>query len=537
MPDMKFFPVIFLIVVASSCSISYSNGSDFVKESNEGKNNNVVIRRNIDLKGQSLSLSRGVTLDFQGGSISNGNITFDATAIVGHPRFRNCTYKGTIRIDRIDDQDFASNDDTGTLFFLLTNAIENGSKCFINRDYSIKMNAVGSALIVCQGVDSGADISFQGHTVTNTSTFPTPRLKQVFAFRNVKNVTIRDCVFHDTEDHNTHKFKKSSGCTFVHCFGDCEGINLLNCIQENGDCILRSGVYSHDVNNPENTPRKGLCNSTIKVKSVNVGYGLALYCGDNLDIDIDVMNPHRGFYCAGVSNSTIRYKGYNPFETKCHILIKDAVFRKAGRNRNEVLDMKGCHDLRIMADIDEIFAKEGVVIFQSYGSGRKEGADFSFRSERCQHYNIDVSARIHRGNDDGAFFICRFVSDSGALNEEDMIGCRISNLLIHDVKCNSRNTIPYMCDMESFIDAAIDVRDCDIVDPNFAIKHRYNYRVWGNAIGRIRVSNSPFGDVEVRNKNSGILEIVLEDSSDKHEPHYIKNDNVKGLVRITNSTF
>ena len=379
-----------------------------IKNNTLKENTTYSVSRKVNLKGQEILIPQGCTLDFRKkGRIINGTVNFASTTIQGDPKFVNCCYEGNIFISEIDDRCFDSEDDTRTLKFLLSNAITNGCKCDIYRDYRISMkDATGlGGVVSVHSLDSGAEIDFRGHTIYNTFVFHSDAIKPVIVLTNVKGVTIRNCNFRDPDEHNTHRFKESAGSTFIQCYGDCESINLLNCTQENGDCILRSGVWVHNENRPYNTPSRGLCNSTIKVSSNNVGYGLALYCADSLDVDITVMNPHRGFYCAGVSNSKIRYRGYNPQETKTHILIKDAVYIKNVSGK-EVLDMKGCDHLDINAVVDEILPGERVFGFQSYGYGLKEGADFRFRSTKCHHHDISVTATIVRSPEKGFFHIC-----------------------------------------------------------------------------------------------------------------------------------
>lgn len=515
-----------------SCSI-VRNDTDLLQYANNQSTRKIIIKEDVNLLGKAISFPEGCTVMFNKGSISNGRITFNSNQIKGKVRFVNCSYSGKMIVSHIDDRGFSSQDDAGTLKFLLTNAIENGARCKFYRDYRIDMNALSeSGLVSLRNIESGADISFQGHTIFNTKQFSKATIKPLIVLNNVNNVTIRDCNFVDVKEHNTHLFKKSSGCNYLHCFGDCEAINLLNCSQENGDGILRSGVYTHNKSNPERTPTVGLSNSVLKVSAKNTGYGLALYCGDNLDIDLTVESPHRGFYCTGVSNSKINYKGHNPIETKCHILIKDAVFRHIDESGNEVLDMKGCHDLVIKANIEEIMAGESVVIFQSYGSGRKEGADFTFRSGKCHHYNVDITANIGRGPAKDSYSICTCNSDSGALNEEDMYGCKVSNVTIHDINCVSGMTSPYMCNFGPFIEAEIDVRDCSLTSTGTRKKPSFDYRVLGNTSGMIRVTNSSVGNVVVRKKTSGNLDIVVDNEPAKLEPDYSNDNSVRGLVRV-----
>jgi len=534
MMEVKLFQTLSVLLFCCSllsCSV-VRNELDLSRVMATGAPKKAVIRGHIDLMGKTLSLPEGCWLVFKSGSIANAKVEFNKNRITGNVQFVNCNYSGRISLKQIDDRCFTSKDDAGTLKFLLTNAILNGSKCDFYRDYHIDMNAVRGGLVSLKELDSGADIAFHDCTICNTTAFSKRTIRPVIMLRNVKNVTIRNCSFFDAVEHNSHLFTKSSGCCFLRCLGDCESINLYNCRQENGDCFLRSGVYVHDNNSPEDTPRRGLTNSTLQVTSVNTGYGLALYCGENLKIDVNAICPHRGLYCTGVSNSTINYKGYKPLETKCHILIKDAVYRRVDERGNEVLDMKGCHDLVINAYLDEVFQSESVILFNSYGSGKKEGADFTFRSGPCHHYDIDFSAIINRSPESGYYFISRFLSESGSTGDYDIYGCISTGIRIHDVKCLSGKARPYMCDYGDNNEADVEVVNCHVTPYNEELGYGFDYLVKGNSTGKVRVSKSIMGSVLVRDKKVGKFDVVVEDVPVTRSINYINDDSSRKLVRV-----
>ena len=526
-------PVLLVCVLFSfhSCSLVI-NESNLYQLANNKSTKHIIINKNLNLQGKAISFPEGCSLVFKKGSISSGIIEFKANQIKGKPRFINCNYSGEICIKHIDDRCFTSSDDAGTLKFLLTNALLNGSKCDFYRDYCIDMNAVPAGLVSVKELDSGADITFNDCTIYNTTPFSKRNIRPVVTFRNVKNVTIRNCSFHDTDEHNSHMFTESMGCCFLRCLGDCDSINLLNCSQENGDCFLRSGVYTHNENSPEDTPTKGLTNSTLQVSTINTGCGLALYCGDNLTIDVNTNCPHRGLYCTGISHSTINYHGYKPVETKCHILIKDAVYRRVDEYGDEVLDMKGCHDLVINAYLDEVFQNESLISFNSYGSGKKEGADFTFRSEKCHHYNIDFTATISLTPETGYFFISRFLPESGSLGGNDLYGCLSTGIQIHDVKCLRGKARPYMCDYGANNEVDVEVVNCHVTPFNEELGYGFDYLVKGNSTGKVKVSKSLIGNVLVRDKKDGKFDVVVDDVPFTRSVDYINDQSSRRLVRL-----
>ncbi len=492
-----------------------------------GKTNIIIIKKTIDLKGETLFIPEGSTIWFKRGSLVNCDIIFNHNYIKGHPRFQNCTYKGGIIVDKIDDRDFPSIDDTATFSFLLSNAIINGAKCDFYRNYKIEMT--GSYLLTFEEMNSGAEISFHECRVFNTTVFKPARKKPVVLLRNVKNITIRDCYFKDADEHNTHNYHESTGCTFIQCYGDCESINVLNCVQENGDCFLRSGVWVHDSSNVLNTPKKGLCNSTLSISSYNSSYGLALYCGDNLNIDINTNNPHRGFYCAGVTNSTINYSGHHPIETKCHILIKDAVYLV--KNEGQI-DMKGCSNLVINAHIDDILSGECVVDFQSYGTGRKGFSEFGFRRTKCHHKSIDISVDIDNCPTDGFFVVCGFSPDLKAIEENEMVGCIVSDLKIHDVgigKCFAKR---YLCNIGPFIEAYMTVENVGNAEDGETNMRGFDFQVQGSARGKVTVKNSVIGNIFVLNKNTDLFRFEIESSSTLGGINHFNNATSRDLVKV-----
>lgn len=520
--------IAFLIeILITSCSIM-NTGSELIGAVTIMEAHTFVVKKDINLHSNTLVFAKECKVIFSGGSIRNGKIVFNSTQLIGPVKFIDCQYEGRIKVESIDDRNFSSTDDLSTLQFLLDNAISNGVRCDFYRDYRINMNKASPNGLVCfQEFSSGSEISFHNHTIYNTTPLSSARIQPLIALRNVKNITIRNCRFHDSDKHNARLFSKSCGITFIHCLGDCTSINLLDCFQENGDCILRSGVYVHNFNKPEDTPFKGLSNSTLRVKSLNTSFGLALYCGDNLNIDINTYSPHRGFYCSGVSNSTINYKGYNPVETKCHILIKDAVYKR----EDGTIDMKGCHDLKINVVLDNALPNESIIVFHTYGSGQNDGADFTFRSEKCCHYNIDISADILKGSDSDYFVVSRFLPDSG---NEDIrkYGNVVKQIRIHDVKCHTGVSRPYMCIIWPNVEADITVENCSASEYNESKGLGFDYLVKGNSKGRVSINNSAIGYIMVQEKKGGKFDFDVFGKPFTRDLNYLDDISSHKLVRL-----
>lgn len=79
------------------------------KYQNKFKKEGVIykITKDYDLNGCVLTIPDNCTLDFQGGSFSNGTLTFNKTTFV-NPKFSNCRFKGSILNQQLNIDDFGA---------------------------------------------------------------------------------------------------------------------------------------------------------------------------------------------------------------------------------------------------------------------------------------------------------------------------------------------------------------------------------------------------------------------------------------------
>ena len=196
------------------------------------------------------------------------------------------------------------------------------------------------------------------------------------------------------------------------------------------------------------------------------------------------------------------------------------------------LDMKGCHNLKIKAVIDSLLPEERVICFQSYGSGRKEKADYRFRSEKCHHYNIDFTADIHNYPDDGYCIICDFVTESGALDFYDTYGCKMSNIYIHDINYRGGLSKKYIIQATPYTESNIDMVNCSLTDTGHDSSNDFGIQIIGTSTGIIKLKNCSLGFVEVKKKEYGEYVIKVENSFIKKESINYDNESSIDLVQI-----
>ncbi len=76
------------------------------------KNTTFIVRNYHNLYGETLTIGKDCTIDFQGGCFYNGTIIFDETLLTGHINVR-CDFKGTVKNSIINVLDFGA-DNTNT---------------------------------------------------------------------------------------------------------------------------------------------------------------------------------------------------------------------------------------------------------------------------------------------------------------------------------------------------------------------------------------------------------------------------------------
>jgi len=467
------------------------------------------IRYNFNLGSSSFTIPSGCELRFNGGSIYNGSITFNATKITGMPSFVGCTYFRDISIDGIDDRNFTSNDDKTTLAFLISNAFDNGCVLNITRDYTMDLG--GAFLVKKNGKTSGAIFKFNGHTITNTYQFEGGENdiyhSAVIYLRNSNDLTITELNFIDSEP-RTSMPGKSRGYNIIQTTGDCDSINLIDCSQTNGDSPIRSGVYSYS---ETETGQYGLTNSTIKVKANEVGYGVAIYLGENLDISVDVNVCGRGAYINALSKSRINLTSLYPVRTGINLLVGDGHYSKKDASGNLVKSEKGCSDLDITIHIPQIkCTEEAAIVFSSNGTND----DFSTRTSICKHSNIRASVFA----DSVADNVTRTYLARIDTTETD-----IENILFNGFKWGGGSLSNYLFFSEQKCSISMNF----INGIGMVSNEKLYFRVAGEAKGTICVENAPLGDIQGPSPFSGNLTILCD-----HYDNSITYNSANGIINV-----
>lgn len=142
---------------------------------------------NIDLEGNELSIPINCTLDFQGGSFSNGTIIGNNTKIINSKvLFNDCILQGTFNIDLITDSMLTNADDIDKLKNIsILSSGSNYKKIILNNDYVINSFPIDSYALF--RLYSNTDLVLNGSISVNNINFPSYNI--IFC-SNASNISI-----------------------------------------------------------------------------------------------------------------------------------------------------------------------------------------------------------------------------------------------------------------------------------------------------------------------------------------------------------
>ena len=265
-----------------------------------------VIQYDYDLNGITISIPENCILQFDGGSLSNGTITFNKTHITDG-KFINIIPLGNINNTIAYAKWFESEDDTKVIHWLFTIAANNVQIELENKTYNIDTtnpNGYANGFIKIDNCNSFI-INGNGAKIYDIIEYDTidDKLYEFIRFTNCSYVNINNITYE--WKYEAEIVDKVKGIIFIRTLGECKNFYL------NFEVInVGRGLYSGSFNNTN--IGRGFCDSIVKVKATKVGYPIAIEIGDNNDLFSTYENVHRGNYYCGLSNSKVHVKGKNP---------------------------------------------------------------------------------------------------------------------------------------------------------------------------------------------------------------------------------
>lgn len=334
-----------------------------------------VIQYDYDLNGITISIPENCILQFDGGSLSNGTITFNKTHITDG-KFINIIPLGNINNTIAYAKWFESEDDTKVIHWLFTIAANNVQIELENKTYNIDTtnpNGYANGFIKIDNCNSFI-VNGNGAKIYDIIEYDTivDKLYEFICFTNCSHVNINNITYE--WKYEAEIVDKVKGIIFIRTLGECKNFYL------NFEVInVGRGLYSGNFSNTN--IGRGFCDSIVKVKATKVGYPIAIEIGDNNDLFSTYENVHRGNYYCGLSNSKVHVKGKNPVGTSCHVLLSD------GATTTDYLHCKNV-DI-IVEDTGSTNKNIFCVLVQTYSS-----TVAPHLAGRTENYNISFNAKV-----------------------------------------------------------------------------------------------------------------------------------------------
>ena len=118
------------------------------------------------------------------------------------------------------------------------------------------------------------------------------------------------------------------------------------------------------------------------------------------------------------------------------------------------------------------------------------------------------------------------------IGEDDMYGCKLSNIIIHDVNITGPAK-KYICLVASHVDADITIKDCGVDAASAGRNNGYAVQVNGFATGRVRVVNGIIDNILVNEKDGGSFDVETENTKVLNGVNYQNVQTPKrSLVRV-----
>lgn len=334
-----------------------------------------IIQYDYDLNGSSINIPDNCVLKFEGGTLSNGTITFNKTHITDG-KFINVIPLGNINNTIAYAKWFESEDDTKVIHWLFTIAANNVQIELENKTYNIDTtnpDGYANGFIKIDNCNSFI-VNGNGAKIYDIIEYDTivDKLYEFICFTNCSHVNINNITYE--WKYEAEIVGKVKGIIFIRTLGECKNFYL------NFEVInVGRGLYSGNFSNTN--IGRGFCDSIVKVKATKVGYPIAIEIGDNNDLFSTYENVHRGNYYCGLSNSKVHVKGKNPVGTSCHVLLSD------GATTTDYLHCKNV-DI-IVEDTGSTNKNVFCVLVQTYSS-----TDAPHLAGRTENYNISFNAKV-----------------------------------------------------------------------------------------------------------------------------------------------
>lgn len=333
-------------------------------------NTRYIIQYDYDLNGETISIPEGCTLDFQGGSISNGSITLHSTKLQGNPIIKDIIISGTctnsvIHVGWFSEDNF--NDGTYLLKSLITIAASysiidlDGANISISRiDTKDNITICNGTITLTTGYPNTFILSGENVVISNITFINNIANRGVITLHLAKNVLIKNCriisankdgngifcstkadnvvidgciitnigygiLYNDSIKEQGSSYRTFDGVLYNSKIG--EGLFIKNCIIGTEDKTIQGDGI--EINCPDYTISNIRITNVTIVKATKVsanGIGIGTAGSDNYIVENCTLNKcgHSGIHVEKCTNVVIKNNRIN--ECNVGISFQDTSF-------------------------------------------------------------------------------------------------------------------------------------------------------------------------------------------------------------------
>lgn len=378
-------------------------------------NTTFVIRGNVDLRGETISLPTDCTIKFKRGAMSNGTIVGADTRIVGVKSriFRNLSFDGRFLIDYIDYRMFSGySSDTELVRNMLGLLFSSSEYCSLDLQPNRVYNIDGPKLSYAHALFEYRSIHgkcINGNNAIINDQRPRSHVGYktydgVLLFIDCHNISIHHLNyqnlnedFNEISDNGVVKYRAGIenqigyvGTSFILLQDDCSDFDISSNIVG-----ARYGIKAGDYSMYWLCGDYGIKRSRFNITASRTGYPVAIEVGDSLNVFVHSEEHHRAAYLCGVSNSSITIEAKDIYIAPYHCILNDAHYSKGDR---EDVKYKSCYNLKV--DITELGSSIATnkdcycVGMQTYNT-----SPFYNRSAPLVWENIDITVRKEKAAD------------------------------------------------------------------------------------------------------------------------------------------
>lgn len=261
-------------------------------------------------------------------------------------------------------------------------ALQDGTNIYFPQGvYNVKMEqAQNNSFHEFTDID-GISLIGDNATIRDTTTFnQIIDLMQIFKFTRCKNIKVEGLNYDGiSRDMNT----TYKGNTFLTFEEKCENISVQTTVKF-ATYGVRSGGYTN--------PTLGNCkNFDIKMNAYMVGYPIAIYLADNVNIELTSDSSHRHIYLAGVKGGKITAHVKNLYSAMYHVLLTNAIV--VNSNLQHEQRARACEDLEITVFDTGSDVLPQTAQFQNMGAACI-GFSLSYVCEGTKFNNLNLNVNV-----------------------------------------------------------------------------------------------------------------------------------------------